>query len=115
MPIFSIDSGLYFEKNTNWFGEGVLQTLEPRLFYAYASEEDQSDVPIFDTSQVSLNNFSNIFRANRFYGHDRVGDTNQVTLGLTTRIIDNDTGKQRLKASIGQLVLLDDLEQLLLF
>jgi len=111
VPILSIDSGLYFEKNTNWFGEGALQTLEPRLFYAYAPEEDQSDVPIFDTSQVSLNNFSNIFRANRFFGSDRVGDTNQVTLGLTTRIIDNETGSQRLTASIGQLYLLDDLEQ----
>jgi len=111
VPIFSVDSGLYFEKNTNWFGDGALQTLEPRVFYAYAPEEDQSDVPIFDTSQVSLNNFGNIFRANRFFGSDRVGDTNQVTFGLTTRIIDNETGDQRLTASIGQLVLLDDLEQ----
>ena len=60
---------------------------------------------------MSLNNFSNIFRANRFFGYDRVGDTNQLTLGATTRIIDNETGDQRLTASIGQLVLLDDLEQ----
>ena len=111
VPLLSIDSGLYFEKNTNWFGSDALQTLEPRLFYAYAPEEDQSDVPIFDTSQVSLNNFSNIFRANRFFGEDRVGDTNQVTLGLTTRIIDNESGDQLLTASIGQLYLLDDLEQ----
>ncbi len=111
VPIFSIDSGIYFEKNTKWFGDGALQTLEPRLFYAYAPDEDQSDVPVFDTSQVSLNNFSNIFRANRFFGQDRVGDTNQVTLGLTTRIIDNETGDQRLVASVGQLYLLDDLEQ----
>lgn len=111
VPIFSVDSGLYFEKNVSWFGEGALQTLEPRLFYAYAPDEDQSDVPIFDTSQVDLNNFSNIFRANRFFGQDRVGDTNQVTLGLTTRVIDNETGDQKLTASIGQLYLLDDLEQ----
>ncbi len=114
VPVFSVDSGLYFEKNTSWFGQSALQTLEPRVFYAYAPDEDQSDVPIFDTSQVSLNNFSNIFRANRFFGYDRVGDTNQLTLGATTRIIDNETGDQRLTASIGQLVLLDDLEQNLL-
>jgi LPS-assembly protein len=111
VPIFSIDSGLYFERNTSWFGDGALQTLEPRVFYAYAPEEDQSDVPIFDTSQVSLNNFSNIFRDNRFFGSDRVGDTNQLTFGLTSRFIDNDTGDQRLTASVGQLYLLDDLEQ----
>jgi LPS-assembly protein len=111
VPIFSVDAGIYFEKNTKWFGEGALHTLEPRLFYAYAPDEDQSDVPIFDTSQVSLNNFGNIFRENRFYGEDRVGDTNQITLGVTTRIIDNESGDQRLKASFGQLYLIDDLEQ----
>ena len=110
-PVLSVDSGLYFEKNTSWFGESALQTLEPRVFYAYAPEEDQSDVPVFDTSVVSLNNFSNIFRANRFFGNDRVGDTNQVTLGLTTRITESESGDQRLIASVGQLVLLDDLEQ----
>lgn len=110
VPIFSIDSGLYLEKNTNWFGKSVLQTLEPRLFYAFAPEEDQDDVPIFDTTQVSLDNVTNIFRENRFFGEDRVGDTNQLTLGLTTRLIDNETGDERLKASVAQLVLLDDLE-----
>ncbi|MBT8114572.1 MAG: LPS-assembly protein LptD, partial [Arenicella sp.] len=111
VPIFSVNAGVYFEKNSSWFGDSALQTLEPRLFYAYAPDEDQSDVPIFDTSQVSLNNFSNIFRESRFYGEDRVGDTNQLTLGLTTRVIDNESGDQRLKASLGQLILLDDLEQ----
>ena len=111
VPIFSVDSGIYFEKNTSWFGEGALQTLEPRLFYAYAPDEDQSDVPVFDTSPVPQNNFGNIFRENRFYGADRVGDTNQVTLGVTTRIIDSETGDQRLVASFGQLYLIDDLEQ----
>lgn len=110
VPIFSIDSGLYLEKNTNWFGKSALQTLEPRLFYVYAPEEDQDDVVTFDTSQVSFNNFSNIFRTNRFYGEDRVGDTNQITLGVTSKIIDNETGDQRVTASIGQLYLLDDLE-----
>lgn len=109
--IFSVDAGIYFEKNSSWFGEAALQTLEPRVFYAYAPEEDQSDVPTFDTSQVSLNNFGNIFRESRFYGEDRIGDTNQVTVGLTTRIIDNKTGDERLKASFGQLYLIDDLQQ----
>lgn len=110
VPILSVDSGVYFEKNTTWFGESALQTLEPRLFYVYAPEEDQDDVVTFDTSQVQLNNFSNIFRANRFYGEDRVGDTNQITLGVTSKIIDNETGNQRVTASFGQLYLLDDLE-----
>lgn len=111
VPIFSVDTGVVFERNTNWFGDAALQTLEPRLYYVYAPEEEQSDIPLFDTSQVALNNFSNIFRENRFYGDDRVGDTNQVTIGVTTRMLDNESGDQRLTASIGQLVILDDLEQ----
>ncbi len=110
VPIFSLDSGIAFERNAKWFGSNVLHTLEPRVFYVFAPEEDQDDVPIFDTSQVTLNNFSNIFRTNRFFGEDRVGDTNQVTLGLTSRVLDGETGDEKLKFSIGQLILLDDLE-----
>lgn len=110
VPIFSIDSGIAFERNAKWFGDSVLHTLEPRLFYVFAPEEDQDDVPIFDTSQVTLNNFSNIFRTNRFFGEDRVGDTNQITVGITSRVLDGESGDERLKFSLGQLVLLDDLE-----
>ena len=111
VPIFSIDSGIYLEKNTSWFGDEALQTLEPRLYYVYAPEEDQEDVPLFDTRQISLNNLRNIFRETRFYGGDRVGDTNQATIGVTSRIIDSESGDERLKLSVGQLILLDDLEQ----
>ncbi len=111
VPIFSVDSGIYFERNTSWFGDSALQTLEPRLYYVYAPEEDQDEVPVFDTSQISLNNFSNIFRETRFFGEDRVGDTNQATVGLTSRVIDSESGDERLKFSVGQLILLDDLEQ----
>ncbi len=111
VPVFSVDSGIYFEKNTSWFGDSALQTLEPRLFYVYAPEEDQSDLPIFDTSQISLNNVGNIYRETRFFGGDRIGDTNQATVGLTSRIIDSESGNERLKFSVGQLILLDDLQQ----
>ena len=111
VPIFSVDTGIYLEKNTSWFGESALQTLEPRLYYVYAPNEDQSDVPLFDTAPLNFNNFNNIFRENRFYGEDRVGDTNQVTVGLTSRIIDNETGDEIVRASIGQVYFLDDLEQ----
>jgi len=111
VPSVSIDSGLYFEKDTNWFGRDALQTLEPRLFYAYAPDEDQDDVPLFDTSRVNFNNYDNIFRANRFFGQDRFADTNQLTLGLTSRVIDQQTGVEVIKASVGQVYYLEDLEQ----
>lgn len=111
VPALSIDSALYFEKDINWFGNDAVQTLEPRLFYAYAPDEDQSDVPLFDTSTVNFNNYDNIFRVNRFFGQDRFADTNQLTLGLTSRVLDQQTGLERIKASFGQVYYIDDLEQ----
>ena len=39
VPIASIDSGLYFDRNTQWFGKNYRQTLEPRLFYLYVPEK----------------------------------------------------------------------------
>ena len=111
VPALSIDSGLVFEKNINWFGGNALQTLEPRLFYAYAPDEDQDDVPLFESSTVNFNNYSNIFRVNRFFGQDRFADTNQVTLGLTSRVIDENSGVELIKASVGQVYYIDDLEQ----
>ena len=107
-PVFSLDSGIFLEKSITWGSRSAIQTLEPRLFYVYIPDDDQDDLPNFDTGVNDLNNFSNIFRENRFSGRDRVGDTNQVTLGLTTRITDVETGEQRLKASIGQIYFLDD-------
>jgi len=114
VPAVSIDSGIYFEKDINWFGGDAIQTLEPRLFYAYASDEDQDDIPLFDTSTVNFNNYSNVFRVNRFFGQDRFADTNQATLGLTTRVIDQNTGIERLKASVAQVYYFEDLEQSLI-
>ncbi|WP_122863643.1 LPS assembly protein LptD, partial [Pseudomonas viridiflava] len=42
VPVFSVDSGLYFDRNTQWFGKDYRQTLEPRLFYLYVPEKDQT-------------------------------------------------------------------------
>ena len=110
VPIFSVDAGITLEKNTTWLGKNALHTLEPRVFYAFAPEENQDDVPDFDTSPVSLNSFGSLFREGRFTGEDRVGDTNQITFGLTSEISDAETGDRRLQIEIGQLYLIDDLE-----
>ncbi|KAA3634117.1 MAG: LPS-assembly protein LptD [Proteobacteria bacterium] len=108
VPIFSLDASIAFERDTTWNDRPHYQTLEPRLYYAYAPEEDQDDIPIFDTGGGNLSNISNYFRDNRFFGPDRVGDENRVTLGLTSRIIDTENGQQRLEAEIAQIFYLDD-------
>ena len=108
VPILSLDSGIVFERNATWLGDNFIQTLEPRAFYVYIPEENQDDQPNFDTGDINFNNFGNIFREERFFGGDRVGDTNQVTLGLTSRMIHEDTGHEWIRASIGQILFLED-------
>ncbi len=101
LPIFSLDSGLYFDRNFKISSRGYSQTLEPRLFYVYVPDKKQSDIPIFDTGESDLN-FSSLFSENQFTGNDRINNANQVSLALTTRFIESSSGTQRLSASIGQ-------------
>ena len=108
VPRFSVDSGLYFERDMTLGGLDMLQTLEPRAMYVYAPAEDQSDMPLFDTGEGSVSSYNVLFRERRFFGGDRVGDDNHISLGLTTRILSDKTGKERLRASIGQLYYLED-------
>lgn len=109
VPIFSLDSGLFFERDMRFRQRGYVQTLEPRLFYLHVPVEEQDDLPDFDTSLPTLR-FANLFRENRFVGGDRVGDTNHLTVALTTRVIGADDGAERLRFSIGQIYFFDDRE-----
>ncbi|MGZ8261772.1 MAG: LPS-assembly protein LptD [Methylotenera sp.] len=101
LPILSVDSGLFFDREFKVANRNYSQTLEPRLFYVYAPNRNQSDIPIFDSSEADLN-FSTLFRENQFTGNDRINNANQVSVAFTTRFIDSDTGVQRLSAAIGQ-------------
>ena len=102
LPIASIDSGLYFDRSIEWGGRGFDQTLEPRLYYLYVPFRDQSRLPNFTTAEKDFS-FAQIFTDNRFVGGDRVGDANQLTFGLTSRMIESATGLERFTASIGQV------------
>ena len=106
VPIASIDSGLYFDRNTSYFGKNYRQTLEPRLFYLYVPEKDQEDIPVFDTSETTFN-YSSLFRDNRFTGSDRVGDENKLSLGVTSRWIE-ENGFERQRISVGQALYFKD-------
>jgi LPS-assembly protein len=101
VPILSLDSGLYFDREFKVANRGYSQTLEPRLFYVYIPNTDQNKIPVFDTGLIDLN-FSSLFSENQFSGNDRINNANQISTGLTTRFIESDTGVQRLSASIGQ-------------
>jgi LPS-assembly protein len=104
-PVYSVDMGTTFERLTN--RKRWIQTLEPRLLYAYIPFENQDDLPVFDTIEPDLN-VVQLFRTNRFAGYDRLGDTNQLSLGITSRLLAAGQGKEFLRATIGQIYYFDD-------
>ncbi|MFV1992666.1 MAG: LPS-assembly protein LptD [Acidiferrobacterales bacterium] len=94
----SLDSGLVFDRT---FSSGKsTQTLEPRLFYLYVPYREQDNLPLFDTTLPDFW-FASLFRENRFVGKDRVGDANQLTVALTSRFLDNESGSEYLSLSAG--------------
>jgi len=109
LPLFSIDSGLILERDFRFGRTGLLHTVEPRLFYLYVPATGQEDIPVFDTGEYHISYF-NLFRDNRFIGLDRVGDANQFSLGLTSRVVERNTGWEYFRASIGQQYFLRDRE-----
>jgi LPS-assembly protein len=101
LPIFSVDSGMTFERDLA-FGDGeYVQTLEPRAYYVKIPYQDQSFLPNFDSSQARLS-FAQMFTENRFFGNDRIGDANMMTAAVTTRLIDNEGGVERLRVAVGE-------------
>lgn len=101
-PLLSIDSGIVFRRDIKFFHKGYVQTLEPRLFYLLVPTISQDEIPKFDTYLPAFD-FNQLFRANRFSGIDRVGDANQIALGVTTRFLDED-GQEKLNIGLGQIV-----------
>lgn len=102
LPIASIDTGLFLEKEFQFGDSSLLHTIEPRLFYLYIPETDQSDIPIFDTA---LNDFTynSLFREFSYSGIDRIQNANQISVGLTSRIMNSDTGMEYLRFNVGQI------------
>jgi LPS-assembly protein len=107
LPILSIDSGLFFERDTRIVSRNYTQTFEPRLFYVYIPNQDQSRLPVFDTGLADLN-MGTMFIENQYTGGDRINNANQLSMSVSSRLIDSDTGEQRLAATIGQRFYFED-------
>jgi LPS-assembly protein len=109
VPMFSLDGGLYFDRDSNWFGSEYTHSLEPRLYYLYSEFEDQSDQPLFDTGQTTFD-YNQLFRESRFIGVDRIDDADQLSIGVTTRFTNKATGVETFNASLGQIRYFKDRE-----
>ena len=107
--MLNLDGGLYFDRETRLFGNQMLQTLEPRLYYLYSEFQEQSGQPDFDSAELTFT-YNQLFRETRFSGRDRIDDSDQLSVGITTRFIDEADGREEFNASIGQIFYFQDRE-----
>jgi LPS-assembly protein len=103
IPIFDVASGLYFNSDMSLFGHAYHQTLEPQVYYTYIPYRNQSSIPVFDTTLINLT-YDQLFNYNRFSGIDRIGDANQVGVGIGSRLIDQQSGLEKARAGIGGII-----------
>lgn len=105
IPTFSLDSGLAFERDAaelkGFFGRDMLLTMEPRAFYVYTPYQSQAQTPLFDTADAGFGMIQ-IFSENTFIGNDRIADNNKLTGGLTSRMIEANTGAERASVTLAQ-------------
>lgn len=105
-PIISVDSGAYLERNIRYNDKKYLQTLEPRLYYLYVPAREQQQIQLYDSFLKTVS-YQQLFQDNRYSGYDRLGDANQISLGVNTRILESDTGEEILSFGIGQAYFLN--------
>ncbi|VTU39800.1 Organic solvent tolerance protein [Variovorax sp. PBL-H6] len=101
VPTFSLDSGMIFERDASFFGRAFRQTLEPRAFYVYTPYRDQSLLPNYDSAANDFN-FATVYTENAFSGNDRISDSNTLTVGVTSRLIDPDSGAEAARFGVAQ-------------
>ncbi len=99
-----LDGSLFFDRD---IGERTVWTLEPRGYYLVQGYEAQDALPLFDTSFTTFS-YPRLFRRDRFSGLDRIGDANQLAMGVTSRLMDSGTGRERVRASLGRIFFFED-------
>ena len=107
IPVYEVDSGLYFDRPSSFISKDLRLSLEPRIYYVYSEAKEQDDIPNFDSALPSFY-YDRLFKPNRFSGSDRIGDNNRLTLGFTTRWTDKHNGVDRAVFSLGQIYHYDD-------
>ncbi len=107
LPVASLAAGVFLEREFDFSGQDYVQTLDPHLYYLYIPDTEQSDLPVFDTS-IFGTSYSTMFRENRFSSIDRIGDANQLSIGVTSRIVNRNTGDDLGYVRFGQQYFFSD-------
>ena len=101
LGFFSVDLRSYFDRDINWRGNTLLQTIEPRLYFLFQEYVDQTRIPIFDVANFQ-SGYSRLFRRDQFAGIDRIADANKVVLGFSSSMSSKAGGQELLVFRIGQ-------------
>lgn len=105
IPIFTLDNQITLTKQIK--NTDIAHQVRPRIFYLYSGEENQDDIPIFDTG---LNEFtySQLFRDNSYSGLDRNSDTNQMTISISSSFYNLKEFRNIFTASVGRIIYFED-------
>jgi len=106
LPKVRFHSGVNFDRQANFWGNGFTQTLEPQLQYLYIPEKDQRNIGVYDTTTLQ-DDYNGLFRDKRFSGLDRIAQANQYSWGVTSRLLDA-KNQEQLRVSLGRIVYLND-------
>ena len=102
LPKVRLHGGVNFDRKIALFNSEYNQTLEPQLQYLYIPEKDQSNIGIYDTTTLQ-DDYSGLFRDRRFSGIDRIAQANQVSWGITSRLLTAENNEV-LRFSLGRIV-----------
>ena len=107
VPVVSVDGGLVFERELELGGQDHRHTLEPRANYAYVPARDQTEFPDFDSGERAFS-WNQLWSPHRFSGSDRVGDLNRLSLGVESRLLEDERGRERVSVGLGQAYYVED-------
>ena len=102
LPKIRFHGGVNFDRNLTLFNKGYNQTLEPQLQYLYIPEKDQNNIGIYDTTNLQ-DDYNGLFRDRRFSGIDRIAQANQISWGVTSRLL-TEENNEVLRFSLGRIV-----------
>lgn len=100
LPIADIDTGLYFDQSVAIGRHQYIQTLEPRVFYLYTPYLNQNSYPNFDTQLLPFST-NYLYALNQYTGFDRLQNANQVSIGLTSRLLRASNASNIVSAQLG--------------
>jgi LPS-assembly protein len=108
--IFSLDSGLVFERDFALADDQYIQTLEPRLLLLHSdADQPDADIPAFDSSRLGFT-YYNLFHETGWSGNDRVANTQQASLGLSSAVY-SEQGIEKLRVGVAQAHYFKDREK----